>query len=384
MFFSMAAMQINIVTRTWLAYHISGSALALGGVALARGLPQLILSPIAGVAADRFDKRKLIILSQSCLCALALANALLVHLGIVQIWHLIAIGMVQGIAFPFTMPVRQAYIPELVDKDQLPNALAMDASGRNANRVLAPSLAGLLIAWHPTAAFYMVTFLYLGAMITLFYLPSSKPSTASQKSALQDMMAGFRYITGNQLLLILMLMSFVAIVLGMPFQHLLPVFQADVLKVGPSELGFMYTAVGIGALFGSLIVAYGSDDPRKGLFQIAAGIGFGVSLVIFAISSTYWLSLALLVIVGFASQGYLTLTRMLVLLNTDKEMYGRVMGVYMMTWSLLPVSMLPLGALVDAVGAPVAVAAAGTLLALFIIIFASIRPSIWHKDEKRV
>ncbi len=381
MFFSMAAMQINIVARSWLAYQISGSALALGTVAMARGLPQLILSPLAGVAADRFDKRKLLILSQCGLCALSLVNAVLVHMGIIQIWHLIVIGMFQGIAFPFTIPVRQAYIPELVDEDQLPNALAMDSSGRNVNHVLAPSLAGVLIAWQPAAAFYIIALLYLGSTLTLFRLPPSKLSAAAHKGVLEDMMVGFRYIINHPVLLTLIVMGFLGVVLGMPFQLLLPVFQVDVLHVGPSQLGFMYTAVGIGALFGSLIVAYHSDDPRKGLFQMLAGIGFGVSLVLFAISSIYWVSLTLLVIVGVASQGFLTFNRMKILLNTDKKLYGRVLGVYQMTWSLMPVAAFFMGGLVDAVGALVTVAAAGTLLVVFITFLALIHPSIWHREE---
>ena len=384
MFFSMAAMQINIVARSWLAYQISGSALTLGTVAMARGLPQLILSPLAGVAADRFDKRKLLILSQCGLCALSVVNAVLVHMGIIQIWHLIVIGMFQGIAFPFTIPVRQAYIPELVDEDKLPNALAMDSSGRNVNHVLAPSLAGLLIAWHPAAAFYIIALLYLGATITLLRLPPSKLSAAAHaahKGVLEDMMVGFRYIINHPVLLTLIVMGFLGVVLGMPFQLLLPVFQVDVLHVGPSQLGFMYTAIGIGALFGSLIVAYHSDDPRKGLFQMLAGIGFGVSLVLFAISSIYWVSLALLVIVGFASQGFLTFNRMKILLSTDKELYGRVLGVYQMTWALMPVAAFFMGGLVDAVGALVTIAAAGTLLVVFITFLALTHPSIWHRDE---
>ncbi len=377
----MAAMQINMVTRSWLAYDISGSGLVLGIVALARGLPSIILSPIGGVAADRFDKRKLLIMSQSIMCILALVNAVLVHTGIIQVWHLVALGLFQGAAFPFTMPTRQAYIPDMVGVDQLPNALAVDSSGKNLNRVLAPSLAGVLIFWHPTVAFYAIALLYLGAVLTLFRLPSPKPSTLEHENAFREMMIGFRYILGNRTLLILIVMGAFAVVLGMPFQQLLPVFQVDVLHVGPAELGFMYTAVGIGALFGSLAVAFHSDNPHRGLFQVISGIVFGAMLIPFALSNVYWVSLALLIIVGFASQAYMTFNRMLVLLNTDTKLYGRVMGVYMMTWSLLPVAMLPMGALVDAVGAPLTVAVAGALLSIFIIGPALILPGTWRKPR---
>ncbi|MFH1169184.1 MAG: MFS transporter [Chloroflexota bacterium] len=379
MFFSMSAMQINIVARSWLAYDISGSGLMLGVVALARGLPQIIMSPFGGVAADRFDKRKLLILSQSSLCFLALLNAVLVNLGIIQIWHLVVIGLLQGMVFPFTMPTRQAYIPELVGEAQLPNALAVDSSGRNLNRVLAPSLAGLLIAWHPTIAFYAIAILYLGAVLTLYRLPAPRMTDASHSSAVEAMTAGFRYIISHRKLLSLIAIGFLTVIFGMPFQELLPVFQATVLRVGPAELGFMYTAAGIGALAGSLAVAFRSDHPRKGLLQVISGVGFGVMLIPFAISSTYWLSLVLLVLVGFTSQASLTFNRMLVLIDTDRNMYGRVMGIYMMTWSLMPIATLPMGALVDAVGAPLTIAVAGGLLAVSIIALALVLPALWRK-----
>ena len=367
MLFSMAAMQMNIVARSWLAYNISGSALVLGLVALARGLPQLILSPIGGVVADRFAKRKLLILSQCALCVLSLGNAVLVHLGIIQVWHLVVIGLLQGSVFPFTMPVRQAYIPELVKEDELPNALAVDSSGRSLNRVLVPSLAGVLIAWEPMAAFYTIALFYLVAALTLLRLPIATPPATKRESVLNEMMAGFRYITGYRQLRVLIAMGFLAVILGIPFQQLLPVFQVDVLGVGPVQLGLMYTAVGVGALSGSLVVAYRSKTLRKERFQVIAGIAFGVMLIPFALSSVYWVSLILLGIIGFASQSYLTLNRLLVLLRTDSKMYGRVMGVYMISWSLMPVATLPMGALVDAVGAPLTVSVAGALLTASII-----------------
>ncbi len=367
MLFSIAAMQMNIVARSWLAYNISGSALVLGLVAIARGLPHLILSPIAGVAADRFAKRKLLILSQFALCVFALANAVLVHLGIIQVWHLVVIGLFQGAVFPFSMPVRQAYIPELVKGDELTNALALDSSGGNLNRVLLPSLAGVLIAWEPTVAFYAVALFYLGGALTLLRLPIATPHATKRESVLNEMMAGFRYITGYRQLRVLIAMGFLAVILGIPFQQLLPVFQVDVLGVGPVQLGLMYTAVGVGALSGSLVVAYRSKTLRKERFQVIAGIAFGVMLIPFALSSVYWVSLILLGIIGFASQSYLTLNRLLVLLRTDSKMYGRVMGVYMISWSLMPVATLPMGALVDAVGAPLTVSVAGALLTASII-----------------
>jgi MFS family permease len=380
MLFNVASMQVNIVARSWLAYDLSGSALVLGVVALARGLPQILFSPLGGVAADRFDKRKLLVTSQSFLCVLALANAALVQTGLIQVWHLIVIGLLQGIVFPFTMPTRQALIPQLVNENTLPNALAMDSAGRNLNRVLAPSLAGVLIAWDPTVAFYTVAVLYFLSAMTLLRLPTTATTVDPSRSAMQQMIFGFRYMVGRRRLLILIGMAFLAVILGMPFQQMLPVFQATVLKVGPEKLGFMFAAVGAGALLGSLTIAYLSDDPRRQQYQLIAGVCFGALLIPFALSRILSLSLVMLALIGLSSEIFMTINRMLVLLNTDSHLYGRVMGTYAMTFSLMPIATLPMGALVDSIGAPVTVAGAGFLLALAVLIMSFILPRIWHKD----
>ncbi len=203
MLFSMAAMQVNIVSRSWLAYNISGSGLALGVVTMAHGLPQIFLAPFGGVAADRFDKRKLLLITQSSMSILALVNAVLVHSGIIRIWHLVVIGLFQGVLSPFTMPTRQTYIAELVGQDQLANALALDSSGRNLNRVLIPSVAGVLIAWNPTVAFYTIPLLYLGSTLTIWQLPPSQSPTAPSSGIWSEITVGFRYIAEHSRLLTL-------------------------------------------------------------------------------------------------------------------------------------------------------------------------------------
>jgi MFS family permease len=380
MLFNVASMQVNIVARSWLAYDLSGSALVLGIVAIARGLPQILFSPLGGVAADRFDKRKLLVGSQSILCVLAAVNAVLVQTGVIQVWHLILIGTLQGITFPFTMPTRQALIPQLVSEKDLPNALAMDSAGRNLNRVLAPSLAGVLIAWDPAIAFYTIAAFYFISAMTLLRLPSTATTVDPNRNAMQQMAYGFRYIIGRRRLLILIGMAFLAVIFGMPFQQMLPVFQAAVLKVGPEKLGFMFAAVGAGALVGSLTIAYRSDDPRRQTYQLIAGVLFGVLLIPFALSRNLAFSLAMLVLIGLCSEIFMTINRMMVLLNTDSRLYGRVMGTYAVTFSLMPIATLPMGALVDAIGAPATVAGSGFLLGLTVLIMSFILPRIWHRD----
>ncbi|HEY8490905.1 MAG TPA: MFS transporter [Dehalococcoidia bacterium] len=373
--FSMAAMQMNIIARPWLAYEISGSGVALGVVSLARGLPMLVLSPVGGVAADRFSKRQTLLITQASLGVIAVINAVLIFSGLIEVWHLVVLGLVEGAIFPFNMPARQAFIPELVEQDRLANALAMQSTGMNLNRVLSPTVAGVLLAVDASLAFAAVALMYVGAVFMLLQLPPGRGAMGRGRGTLGEILVGLRYIRTSPVLLTLIGMAFIPVLLGMPYQQLLPVFQQDVLQIGPGRLGTLYTAAGVGSLAGSLIIAYFSEFPRKGLLQLVSGIGFGVSLALFALSTSYPLSLALLALVGLTGQGYMTVNSVLIMLNTDRELYGRVMSVYMMTWSLMPVAMLPMGALVDTVGVQATVAGAGALLALFIAVAAVVHPA---------
>jgi len=365
-----AAMQMNIVARSWLAYSISGSAVALGVVALARGLPMSILALLGGAMADRLNKRNLLIAVMFCLSALSIVNALLVHLKIIRIWHLVVIGLFQGVIFAFNMPTRQALIPEVVSDDLLANALALNSTGMNLNRVLAPALAGILIASHPAVAFDVVAVFYFFSALLLLRLPSRGGSSASHsKNPLVDIADGLAYVVREKQLLLLVVMAFVPVLVGMPYRQLLPVFQQDVLHVGPHVLGMMYTAVGVGSLIGSVTVAALARSPRKSEIQVLAGVAFGLFLALFALSSVLPLSLGLLVLVGLASMGYMTINSVLLMEAADPAYYGRVMSLYMITFSMSPVAMLPIGYLVDRVGAQKTEAGAGIVLAVLMLLF---------------
>jgi MFS family permease len=204
-------------------------------------------------------------------------------------------------------------------------------------------------------------------VLTLYRLPSGlRGEGVRGGGTLGQMASGFRYVWERPSLFALLALAYVPILIGMPFQSLLPIFQQDVLRISEEALGFLYTAVGVGAIIGSIVVAAMSDSPHLARIQIASGVAFGVFLCLFAISTSYALSLLLLLLVGFFSTGYLTLNRMLVGLQTERAMYGRVMAIYGMTWSIMPIALLPYGALVDVFGVSETVAGGGILLALFV------------------
>lgn len=362
MLFAMAAMQMNMVARSWLAYDITGSGVAIGLVALSMGVPRFIAGPFAGAAADRFNKRGLLIVTQLIRAAMALAIAALITFGLIEIWHMMVIGVFQGLTSSLMMPARTAYISDLVSEGELPNAIALDSTGRNLNRIIAPAVAGVMIWLSPAIVFYVIAGLYLLGIYTVLRLPDARPDGAQVDGVLRGATRGIAYFWEQKSLLLLLGLAITLVVFGMPYRNLLPIFQKDVFDVGPSALGLMYTAVGAGAIAASLLVAYLADSPRLQLMQLIAGVSFGLALALFALSGSYILGLALLAAVGFASQVFLTINKTLLMLASDRAYYGRVMSIYMMGFSLTPIALLPMGAAVDAVGAPVTVAAAGAVV----------------------
>lgn len=373
MLFSMAAMQMDMVARSWLAYDITGSGVAIGLVALSMGVPRFFVAPFAGAAADRVDKRMLLAVTQLLRVGLALAVAVPVLFDLIEIWHMMVLGVFQGLTSSFMMPARTAFISDLVDDRDLPNAIALDSTGRNLNRIVAPALAGVLIWLSPATAFFAIAVFFTLAMFTVLRLPAALPESAPTESMLRSTQRGFAYLWERRALLLQLGLAILIVLLGMPYRHLLPVFQKDVFEVGPSALGIMYTAIGAGAIVASLLVAYFAESPRLQQILMLSGVGFGIALTAFALSGSYLVGLALLAVVGFASQVFLTINKTLLMVATDRAYYGRVMSIYMMGFSLTPIALLPMGAAVDAIGAPVTIAAAGVVIIAVVAVTGAIQ-----------
>ena len=385
---SYCALQMNIVARGYLAFQLTNSATALGLVSLARGFSMLTLSPLAGVVADRVDKRKLLISTQTCLMGTALVTSALIHFGVIQFWHLLVVALIEGAVFTFNAPTRQSVLPQLVPPGNLGNAIALNASTRNLTRIVGPSLAGVLIglpAFGISGSFDGVAICYCLAAILLFRLelletdePPVATATGRRAVGLAEMTSGFRYILNDKRLLLLVVLGFVPVMLGNPYQALLPVFQDRVLHVGPEELGLMYAAAGVGGVIGTLVVAAVADHPKKAILQLGFGMFYAAGLVLFAIVHVLAADLFFLGIVGLAGDGYSTLNSTMLMLNTDRAWYGRVMSIYMMNWSLMPLATLPLGALADLIGAPFTEAGAGSIILIIVASVAIFYPN-WRK-----
>lgn len=373
------AMQMGMITNGYLAYDLTGSAAAIGLVTMGFGIPMLLLSLVGGVVADRVSKRKVLVISQTTIGLCAVALAVLVLTGLIQIWQMTLVALVMGTCFAFNMPARQSFVAEIISRERLMNAIALNNAGMNLARVAGPAIAGALIgiAWIGIGGVYIImAAMYVIVILSLLRIRDRGASPNPDKvSGFRSAVDGLRYIRGNSALMALLMLAFAPVLLGMPYQALMPVFAEDVFDVGPSGLGLLMTVNGIGALLGSLVVASLTDISRRGLVQLGLGVGFGLSVALFAFSGNFYVALFALMIVGGASASYMSLNSTLVMDKADPQYHGRVMSIYMLTFSLMPLSVLPTGAIADAVGAPVTIGIAGLLLAVVVVLYGVIHPT---------
>lgn len=367
---SYIGMYMGMVSRGYLAYEISGSATVLGIVTVASGIPMFFLSPVGGVLADMMNRRRILIDSQIFMVISSLLIAALIHLNLIEIWHLAFFALLQGILFTINMPARSSALPHLVGRPLLASAIGLTNSGRNLMSVIAPALAGTVIAipWLGTAgALDISAFFYVIATLLMLRLPKSLADgrDATQTAFGRQLLDGFSYIFMQRTLRALLLIGLVPIVLGMQLHSFLPVFQADVLNVGSVELGLLFSAIGVGGTLGSLFIAPLAESKHSHLMQLGAGVFFGITLILFANSTSFPLSLIWIGLVGFAGNASSGLNSALLMLRTEEAYYGRVMSIYMMNWSLMTLFTLPLGILVDWWGAPLVTSAAACGIIVF-------------------
>jgi MFS family permease len=350
-----AGQWIQQVTLGWLLYDLTGSSILLGLLNGARAIPFLVAGPIAGVVADRVDRRKLLLLVEQFLFATTFMMGLLAATGYVAPWHLFVFTLLTGIAWSFTDPVRQTLIPNVVPKEDLVNAVALNSVANNATKVMGPALGGLLIALFGVAGNFFVQALAYAGVLTMIYrmaVPRT-PSQAKQSSMFANMKEGLRYVWSNTLVLALILIALVPRLLAVPYQTLMPIFQKDVLRVGPAGLGMLMAAPGIGGLIALLTLASISGRVRRqGVLMLSAVTLLGTFLVIFSQTTSFILALLTLVGVGGCQVMFNATVNTLLHLTVPDELRGRVMSIYMLDRGLMPAGALLAGTSAHFIGAP--------------------------------
>lgn len=365
--FSSSGQWIQQVSIGWLTYQVTGSPFLLGAVNGFRALPLLLLGPFGGVAADRLDRKRLMLFNQLFLMTVTAVFATAVATGNAHIWNIILFTLLTGVAWAFMMPVRQSIVPKLVPREDLMNAIALNSAGINITRILGPSLAGLLIGLVGIAGnFYMQALAYVG-VATMVWLMRVPPIAGASRevSVRHNLSEGIGYIWRHPTLRLQMSLPLIPVVLSMPYTSLMPVFAKDVLHVGPEGFGVMMAAPGIGALLGSLTIATLGNANRKGPLLFGSLLALGLALAAFSQSRSLPLSLALLVLVGGSQMTFMTTNHTLLQITTPDEFRGRVMGIYMLDQGLVPLGSLLIGTLADLSNAPFAVLTMGS--AVFIL-----------------
>jgi MFS family permease len=376
-------MLMQSVANGYLAFVLTHSATALGVMALASSVPILVFSPAGGVLADRMEKRQLLVITQVVQCVVSLIMGILVATDHVEYWHLLVSSVITGMGYAVITPTRQAWMPHLVGGDTVASAVALNNAGLNASRITGPALAGLLIAipWFGVGGvFFLRVVGFTWVLYSLFQIPiRGEPEPlepgAQPRTEISDVVnqltIGLRYILADAALVALFVFAMVNMLLGQSYQQLLPAYALEVFGVGPQGQGVMQALVGAGALFGSLTVAYFSRTPNKARMQTYSGIVLGLALLLFGVAAAtrlFLLALVALFLVGLVLDFNTTLNQTLIMLNSERRLYGRVTSVYAMTFSLSGFSASLAGYLMDTLGGALTMLIQGSVLIVFVVV----------------
>jgi len=352
------------VAQAWLVYRLTGSSVLLGAVGFAAQIPVFVLAPVGGIVADRYDRRPIVVATQTSAMLLAFAMAALTLSGLVRIWHIFILAALLGATNSFDIPARQAFMVEMVGKQDLMNGIALNSSMFNASRVIGPAVAGLLVAGVGEGWCFFINGVSFMAVIAGLLAMRVKPREKGDQagSPLARVVEGFRFVLRNPPVHAILALLGVVSVTGMPYTVLLPIFAGRILHGGARALGGLSAAAGIGALGGALLLAGRKDLRGLNRWVAASALGFGASLVAFSASRRLWLSAAILAAVGFSMMIEMGSSNTLIQSMVPDHLRGRVMSVYsMMFMGMAPIGSLLAGAAAQRAGAPATVAAAGAI-----------------------
>ncbi len=352
------------VAQSWLVLTLTGSAFYLGLDAFLGELPILLFTLIGGVIADRHDRRQLLMGSQYVQMACALVMMALVLGDVIRIWHILALSFLSGTAQAFGGPAYQSLIPQLVTKDHLPNAIALNSIQFNIARIVGPLFAGVTLATLGAAACFGLNGLsFLVVIVALMSLHVRHLAPATRHSLLHEMRGGLRYVRNEPAIVALTVLAFLTTFLGQPLLTFLPIFAQQIFEGGAGEYSRMMAASGGGAVLGALVVAWLGRFPHMGRTLLVVHAGFGLLVVAFALSRTLWVSYALLFAGGATTIVVLSMITSLVQLIAPNEMRGRVMSIYMMAFrGGMPLGSLASGWVAETTSAPTALIVNGLLL----------------------
>lgn len=370
---SMVGTWMTRVAAAWLVWRLTQSPQMLGMFGFVSQLPALLLGPVAGVWVDRLDRHRLLVVTQVLSMLQSLTLATLALSGSIEVWHIFVLQLFQGVVNAFDMPTRQALLVDLIEeRDDLPNAVALNSSMFNAARLIGPSIAGLLIASVGEGWCFLIDGVsYFAVIASLLAMRLTRHSPAGTgKRVLHDLHDGFRYAFGFAPIRALLLLVALVGLVGVPYRVLMPMIATEVLHGGAHTLGFLLAAMGIGALGGALYLA--SRTSVLGLARVipVASAIFGAGLI--GLGLSHWLPLSLLtmVVTGFGLMVHMAISNTLIQTLVREEMRGRVMSLYLMAFlGMATFGSLLAGAIANAIGAAHTLMGSGLLCLLGAAVF---------------
>jgi MFS family permease len=372
---------IQTTAQSWLIFQLTNSPFYLGLEGLCLGLPRVLFSAFGGAVVDRANRKTIFVVTQSAFLSMALFLGVMNAMGAIRVWHMLLVSALTGFCVSFEQPVRQTILHQLVPQTVLPNAVTLYQMVFNGSLLFGPSIGGMLIPFIDTqGCFFVATAGNLIVLVTIFMIRIPKADRpASPKSVTRDMVEGLRLAWTTPIFLALFTVLGVVTFSTKPYTQFMPVFARDILAVGAPGLGFLLMAPGAGAIVGGLTLASVRRFPKAHhlLFFLASGLGS--SIIFFAASRHFYLSLVFLFIAGGFHTTFLSFTATLLQSHADETNRGRIMSLYgLINRGLGPMGTFPFGLVATAIGAPWTVAMCGALTIGLVAYFALFRPQLRH------
>jgi MFS family permease len=369
---------MQTVAQAWLVYRLTKSALLLGSVGFASQIPVFLIAPFGGITADRVNRQRLVIATQTAALILAGILAALTLTRHVQVWHIFVLAALLGVVNAFDIPGRQAFLIDMVGKEDLMNAIALNSSMFNGARVIGPAIAGILVAkigegW----CFAANSISYIAVIVGLALMHVHCAPRASTHSPIEDIIEGFRWVNQTKVIRALLLLIGMMSLVAMPYTVLMPVFADKILHGGARGLGILMGATGVGALFGALTLAAKTGVKGLGRWVAISCASLGISLICFSISTSFWLSAVLLLPAGYSMMLQMACSNTLIQTMVPDHLRGRVMAVYsMMFMGMAPFGAFFGGALAERIGAPITITLGGAACVLGAVWFGRALPEL--------
>jgi len=340
------------VAQSWLVWHVSRSPMAIGVVAFFDTMPRLLVGAVGGAIADRFDRRRVLMITQSLAMIQAIVYWLLVQFDLIELWHIAALAFFLGIVNTINQTARQSLVNSLVPREELLNAIGLQSSVFNFSKILGPSAGGLIIAWIGIAGCFLVnavSFVFLLFNLYLMELPPWE-KRKDEQNIWADVQEGFRYLLSNRRLLYIVGLSYMVATFVAPYNRFVPIFATNVLHVGASGFGLLMSAPGVGATVAALVLA-SVNKLRVGIRSICfSSLGFGISIALFAFSHNFLLSFVFLALVGFCQIAGRALSNTAIQSSTPNNLLGRVLSLFFMDRGLWSLGSMIIGASGSAIG----------------------------------